>query len=161
MTSLAVNKYVVYNLLKQKIKSCNTKRRRQREREKNRTESIRKLVISILNRSTIGQQELLNVHFLYISLTWLLHDNNVELLRFNPGAIRRNIVGQQFTTRLDVTCCVRLHTLLHVVGSCCVVRETGQSFEPTMILLFRDRGSEALYCWIRLRGFILVQSHLD
>ena len=125
MTSLAVNKYVVYNLLKQKIKSCNTKRRRQREREKNRTESIRKLVISILNRSTIGQQELLNVHFLYISLTWLLHDNNVELLRFNPGAIRRNIVGQQFTTWLDVTCCVRLHTLLHVVGSCCAVRETG------------------------------------
>ena len=27
----------------------------------------------------------------------------------------RNIVGQQLPTLLDVTCCVRLHTLLHVV----------------------------------------------
>ena len=28
----------------------------------------------------------------------------------------RNIVGQQLPTSLDVTCCVRLHTLLHVVA---------------------------------------------
>ena len=28
----------------------------------------------------------------------------------------RNIVGQQLPTLLDVTCCVRLHSLLHVVG---------------------------------------------
>ena len=32
---------------------------------------------------------------------------------------------------LDVTCCVRLHTLLHVVGSCCANLETGQTFGPT------------------------------
>ena len=36
-------------------------------------------------------------------------------LRANGG----NIVGQQFLTLFDVTCCVHLHTLLHVVGSCC------------------------------------------
>ena len=35
-------------------------------------------------------------------------------------------------TLLDVTCCVRLHTLLHVVAccwvSCCVKFETSQTF---------------------------------
>ena len=33
-------------------------------------------------------------------------------LRANGG----NIVGQQFLTLFDVTCCVHLHTLLHVVA---------------------------------------------
>ena len=33
-----------------------------------------------------------------------------------PRANGRNIVGQQLPTLLDVTCCVRLHTLLHVVA---------------------------------------------
>ena len=33
----------------------------------------------------------------------------------------RNIVDQQLPTLLDVTCCVRLHTLLHVVGCCCAL----------------------------------------
>ena len=37
-----------------------------------------------------------------------------------PRANGRNIVGQQLLTLLDVTCCVRLYTLLHVVGCCCV-----------------------------------------
>ena len=32
-----------------------------------------------------------------------------------------NIVGQQLPTLLDITCCVRLHTLLHVIGCCCVL----------------------------------------
>ena len=35
-----------------------------------------------------------------------------------PRANGRNIVGQQLPTLLDVTCCVRLHTLLHVVAFC-------------------------------------------
>ena len=35
-----------------------------------------------------------------------------------PHANRRNIVGQQLPTLLDATCCVRLHTLLHVVPCC-------------------------------------------
>ena len=47
-----------------------------------------------------------------------------------PRANGRNIVGQQLPTLLDVTCCVRLHTLLHVVG-CCAKFETGQTFQPT------------------------------
>ena len=38
-----------------------------------------------------------------------------------PRANGRNIVDQQLPTYLDVTCCVRLHTLLHVVGCSCVL----------------------------------------
>ena len=34
---------------------------------------------------------------------------------------------QTDTALLDVTCCVRLHILLHVVGSCCAKFETGQT----------------------------------
>ena len=48
-----------------------------------------------------------------------------------PHANRRNIVGQQLPTLLDVACCVRLHTLLHVVGCCCAKFETSQTFQPT------------------------------
>ena len=47
----------------------------------------------------------------------------------------RNIAVQQLPTLLDFTCCVRLHTVLHVVAmlleSCCVKFETGQTFEAT------------------------------
>ena len=43
----------------------------------------------------------------------------------------RNIVGQQLPALLDVTCCVRLHNLLHVVACCCAKFETGQTFQPT------------------------------
>ena len=32
-----------------------------------------------------------------------------------------------------VTCCVRLHTLLHVVGCCCAKFETSQTFQPTTL----------------------------
>ena len=47
--------------------------------------------------------------------------NNELSVRIKPRANGRNIVGQQLPTLLDVTCCVRLHTLLHVVGCCCVL----------------------------------------
>ena len=40
---------------------------------------------------------------------------------------RRNMVDQQLPTLLDVTCCVRLHTLLRIVGSCCAKFETGKT----------------------------------
>ena len=40
----------------------------------------------------------------------------------------RNIVGQQIPTVLDVTCCVRLHTLLHVVGSLWTKFEIDETF---------------------------------
>ena len=46
-------------------------------------------------------------------------NNRVQSLK--PRANGRNIVGHQLPTLLDVTCCVRLHTLLHVVGCCCVL----------------------------------------
>ena len=71
-----------------------------------------------------------------------------------PRANGPNIVGQQLPTLLDVTCCVRLHTLLHVVACCCVKFETGQNFQPTTpnISLFHDRRSVAQQCWIRLRS---------
>jgi len=39
-------------------------------------------------------------------------------LHLKPRAKGRNIVGQQLPTLLNVTCCVRLHTLLHVVTCC-------------------------------------------
>ena len=38
---------------------------------------------------------------------------------YNP-VNKRNTVGQQLPTLLDVKCGIRLHTLLHVVGSCCL-----------------------------------------
>ena len=63
----------------------------------------------------------------------------------------RNIVGQQLPTLLDVTCCVRLHTLLHVVGCCCAKFETDQTFQSTTSnsLLLPDRRDVAQQCWIR------------
>ena len=39
----------------------------------------------------------------------------LEKCILKPRVNGHNIVGQQFPTLLDVTCCVRLHTLLHVV----------------------------------------------
>ena len=55
---------------------------------------------------------------------------------------------------LDVTCCVRLHTLLHVVGCCCVKYEPVKFFSQQLptFLLFRDRRSVAQQCWIRLHS---------
>ena len=37
---------------------------------------------------------------------------------------------QTDATLLDVTCCVRLNTLLHVIACCCAKFETGQTFQP-------------------------------
>ena len=63
-----------------------------------------------------------------------------------------NIVDQQFPTLLDVTCCVRLHTLLHVVGCCCAKFETGQTFRPVQtdatLLAYNSQ-----HCWELLRPF--------
>jgi len=71
-------------------------------------------------------------------------------LGLTPRANGRNIVGQQLLTLLDVTCCVRLHTLLHVVGCCCAKFETGQTFQPTTPNI--SRRSVAQQCWIRLHS---------
>ena len=45
----------------------------------------------------------------------------LTLFTLKPRANGRNIVGQQLPTLLDVTCCVRVHTMWHVVGCCCVL----------------------------------------
>ena len=58
----------------------------------------------------------------------LLRYRATKFLQLKPRANGRNIVGQQLVTLLDVTCCVRLHTLLHVVGSCRAKFETVQTF---------------------------------
>jgi len=49
----------------------------------------------------------------------LFAKNKVAILRLRANG--RNIVDQQLPTLLDVTCCVRLHTLLHVFECCCVL----------------------------------------
>ena len=46
----------------------------------------------------------------------IIKTNTQGLRRVKPRANGRNIVGQQLPTLSDVTCCVRLHTLLHVVA---------------------------------------------
>ena len=54
--------------------------------------------------------------------------------------------------------CVRLHTLLHVVGCCCVLLR--ESLKPVKLfsqqlptfLLFRDRRSVTQQCWIRFHS---------
>ena len=69
-------------------------------------------------------------------------------------AVERNTVSQQLPALLDVTCCVSLQTLLHVVGCCCVKFETVKLFSPHLptLLLFRDHRSVAQQCWIRLQS---------
>ena len=70
---------------------------------------------------------------------------------FRLRANGRNIVDQQLPTLLDVTCCVRLHILLHVVAqSLKPVKRFSQQL-PTF-LLFRDRRSVTQQCWIRLHS---------
>ena len=72
---------------------------------------------------------------------------------------------QTDATLLDVTCCVRLLTLLHVVASCCAKFETGQTFQPTTpnTSLFCDRRRVAQQCWIRFHGSsnIVGATHAD
>ena len=68
-----------------------------------------------------------------------------------PRTNGRNIVGQQLPTLLDVTCWVRLHTLLHVVAQSLKPVKLFSQQLPTF-LLFRDRRSVEQQCWIRLHS---------
>ena len=68
-----------------------------------------------------------------------------------PRANGRNIVGQQLPTLLDVTCCVRLHTLLHVVAQSLKPVKLFSQQLPTFFV-FRDRWSVSQQCWIRLHN---------
>ena len=58
--------------------------------------------------------------------------------RIEPRAFPngRNVVGQQLPKLLDVTCCVRLHTLLHAVACCCAKFETGTTSVPTTLNIY-------------------------
>ena len=38
-----------------------------------------------------------------------------------PRANGRNIIGYRLPRFLDVTCCVRFHTMLHFAACCCVL----------------------------------------
>ena len=45
--------------------------------------------------------------------------------------LHKRVVGHQLPTLFDVTCCVRLHTLLHILACCessCAKFETDQTF---------------------------------
>ena len=53
------------------------------------------------------------------------------LSSLKPRAYGRNIVGQQLPILVDVACCVRLHTLLHGVGSCCIRLHTTTNTDAT------------------------------
>ena len=52
---------------------------------------------------------------------------------------------QTDVTLLDVTRCVCLHTLLHVVGSCCAKFKTGQTFSYLQTSL-RTKRFQSSYC---------------
>ena len=78
-----------------------------------------------------------------------------SLWELKPLANGRNIVGQQLSTLLDVTCCVRLHTLLHVVAQSLKLVKLFSQQLPTF-LLFRDRRSVAFNLWDVVNLFILL-----
>ena len=76
-------------------------------------------------------------------------------------------------TLLDVTCCVRLHTLLHVVECCCAKFETGQTIQPTTPNIFfvpwsPKRAATMLgpfaqlfqHCWGHARSLRMVYKDL-
>ena len=59
---------------------------------------------------------------------------------------------QKDATLLDVTCCVRLHTLLHVGGSRCAKFETSQTLAPaTPNIYFRSVIAEAVVPFVNGR----------
>ena len=80
---------------------------------------------------------------------WACDINCKSPLRLRANG--RNIVGQQLPTLLDVTCCVCLHFLLHVVAQSLKPVKLFSQQLPTF-LLFCDRWSVAQQCWIRLHS---------
>ena len=73
-------------------------------------------------------------------------------------ANRRNIVGQQIPTMLDVTRCVSVHTLLRVVGSCRAKFDTGQTFSPvqTDATLLTNNPNSVVTCCVFLHTLLRV-----
>ena len=90
-----------------------------------------------------------------LSLKWCSSKKKVpSQFILKPHANGLNIVGQQLLTLLNVTCCVPLHTLLHVVGSCCAKFESGQTTELTTQHFFCSLIARSIVqkCWIRLHS---------
>ena len=65
--------------------------------------------------------------------TFLLNDVLPKKKKIPSQFILRPCANLLVATLLHVTCCVRLHILLHVVGCCCTKFEIGQTFEPTTL----------------------------
>ena len=77
---------------------------------------------------------------------------NTMFLHIKPCVNGRNIVNQQLRTLLDVTCCVRLHSLLHVVA---------QKLKPVKLLATCKRTQQlptllGQQCWELLRASVVI-----
>ena len=81
--------------------------------------------------------------------------------QIKPHAMGRNFAGRQIPTFLDVTCRVRLHTVLHVVACCWeLLGVVAQSLKPVRLfsqqlptfLLFCDPRSAGQQCYILLQS---------
>ena len=81
--------------------------------------------------------------------------------QIKPHAMGRNFAGRQIPTFLDVTCRVRLHTVLHVVACCWeLLGVVAQRLKPVRLfsqqlptfLLFCDPRSAGQQCYIRLQS---------
>ena len=67
---------------------------------------------------------------------------NRQLRHLKPRANGHNIAGQKLPTLLDFACCVRLHSLLHVVAFCWeLLCKVWNSQILPAFPLFRDRRS--------------------
>ena len=83
----------------------------------------------------------------------------------HPGVDRSDVMHDfkqviiSSTTLLDVTCCVSLHTLLHVVARCYRKFETGETFSATLARAAGNRGEENLVT-MHPRNFCSDKTHL-
>ena len=93
-------------------------------------------------------------------------DTSSATRTLKPHANGRNIAGQQLPALLDVTCCVRMQTMLNIVVCCCVllgvvpqslkpVKLLSQQLPVPIFLLFHDRR-----CWNNVGSMLDPSSHL-
>ena len=78
--------------------------------------------------------------------------------RVKPRANGRNIVDQQLPTLLDVTCRVRLHTLLHVVV--CFWELLRKVWNRSNVQLRATDRNNSQYCWANNVESCCVRLHL-
>ena len=100
-----------------------------------------------ISKVSLERAEQMN-HFLSaLSYFVTLFVNNKIIIK--PCASRPNTFGQQLRTLLNVTCCIRLHTLLNVVGCyCMLLRVVEQSLKPVKHLATCKRThNNSQHCW--------------